>query len=132
MDRETINRAKKTILDILKEAKVGEVYEGVVNRIEDYGAFVNIFGNTDGLLHVSRMAYGRTNHPSDVVAVGDTIKVKVIEVDDRGKVGLSHREFLEKPEGWVENGEDNRPSRGRGRRRSKDDGKKVYQRRERK
>lgn len=110
MNREIINKAKAIIEGIVKVAKVGEDYEGVVNRIEDYGCFVNLFGTTDGLCHVSRLAYTRTDHPSDVVKLGDKLKVRVIAIDENGKVKVSHREFLEKPEGWVE--PDERP-RGR-------------------
>ena len=108
MNRETINKAKQMILDIVKEAKVGEVYEGEVVRVEDYGAFVHLFGNVDGLCHVSRLGWGFVEKASDVVKIGDKIKVQVIEIDDKGKVKVSHREFLEKPADYVE-----RPERSR-------------------
>jgi len=108
MNRETINKAKQLILDIVKEAKVGEEYEGEVVRVEDYGAFVHLFGNVDGLCHVSRLGWGFVEKASDVVNIGDRIKVQVIEIDDKGKVKVSHREFLDKPEGYVE-----RPERAR-------------------
>ena len=109
MNRDTINKAKKLILDIVKEAKVGEEYEGEVVRVEDYGAFVHLFGNVDGLCHVSRLGWGFVEKASDVVNIGDRIKVQVIEIDDKGKVKVSHREFLEKPEGYVERPERARP-----------------------
>ncbi|MCQ2796413.1 MAG: polyribonucleotide nucleotidyltransferase [Bacilli bacterium] len=102
MNRETINKAKKYIDDIVRVAKVGEVYEGVVNRVEDYGAFVNLFGEIDGLCHVSRLGWGYINKASDVVHVGDKLKVVVSEIDEKGKVKVSHREFVEKPAGYVE------------------------------
>ncbi len=102
MDRETINKAKTMILDIVREAKVGEDYEGEVVRVEDYGAFVHLFGNVDGLCHVSRLGWGFIDKASDVVKLGDKIKVRVIEIDDHGKVKVSHKEFLEKPEGVEE------------------------------
>ena len=105
MDRETINKAKNMILDIVKEAKVGEVYEGEVVRVEDYGAFVHLFGNVDGLCHVSRLSWGYLDKASDAVKLGDKIKVRVIEIDDHGKVKVSHKEFLEKPEGFEERSE---------------------------
>lgn len=108
MNRDTINKAKQMILDIVKEAKVGEVYEGEVVRVEDYGAFVHLFGNVDGLCHVSRLGWGFVEKASDVVKIGDKIKVQVIEIDDKGKVKVSHREFLEKPADYVE-----RPERSR-------------------
>ena len=97
MDREVINKAKTMIDNIVKEAKVGEEYEGEVTRVEDYGAFVRLFGNCEGLCHVSRLGWGYIGKASDVVKVGDTLKVKVIEIDDHGKVKVSHKEFLEKP-----------------------------------
>lgn len=129
MSRDVINATKETILNIVKEAKVGDVYEGTVNRIEEYGAFVNLFGTTDGLLHVSRMAYGRTNHPSDLVQLGDKIKVVVTEIDERGKVKVSHREFTEKPEGWVESeAQPNKP--GRDNRSNNKGDRKPFKRRE--
>jgi polyribonucleotide nucleotidyltransferase len=108
MDRDTINKAKQMILDIVKEAKVGEEYEGEVVRVEDYGAFVHLFGNVDGLCHVSRLGWGFVEKASDVVKIGDTIKVQVIEIDDKGKVKVSHREYLDKPDGYVD-----RPERPR-------------------
>ena len=97
MDREVINKAKQIILDIVKEAKVGEEYEGEVTRVEDYGAFVRLFGNVEGLCHVSRLGWGYVAKASDVVKVGDKLKVKVIEIDDHGKVKVSAKEFMEKP-----------------------------------
>jgi len=102
MDRATIKKARAIIEDIVREAKVGEVYEGIVNRIEDYGAFVNLFGDVDGLCHVSRLGWGFINKASDVVHVGDKLKVVVSEIDEKGKVKVSHREFVEKPAGYVE------------------------------
>jgi len=108
MNRESIEKAKQMINDIVRVAKVGEVYEGIVNRVEDYGCFVNLFGNVDGLCHVSRLGWGYVANASDVVRVGQTLKVVVSEIDDHGKVKVSHREFTEKPEGYVERPE--RPS----------------------
>ena len=102
MDRNTINKAKEMILDIVREAKVGEDYEGEVIRIEDYGAFVHLFGNVDGLCHVSRLGWGFIDKASDVVKLGDKIKVRVIEIDDHGKVKVSHKEFVEKPDNLPE------------------------------
>lgn len=102
MDREVINKAKQMILDIVREAKVGEDFEGEVTRVEEYGAFVRLFGNVEGLCHVSRLGWGFINKASDVVKVGDVIKVRVVEIDDKGKVKVSHKEFVEKPENFEE------------------------------
>ena len=93
MDREMINKAKKMIEDIVREARVGEVYEGEVTRVEDYGAFVKLFGEVEGLCHVSRLGWGFISKASDVVKVGQTLKVVVTEIDEKGKV---------KPQRWRE------------------------------
>ena len=98
MDRETINKAKQMILDIVREAKVGEEFVGEVTRVEEYGAFVRLFGNVEGLCHVSRLGWGYISKASDVIKVGDSLKVRVIEIDEKGKVKVSHREFEEKSE----------------------------------
>ena len=102
MDREMINKAKGMIESIVREANVGEVYEGKINRIEDYGVFVNLFGNVDGLCHVKSLKWGFVDHPKSFYKIGDTLKVVVTEIDDHGKVKVSHREFEEKPAGYVE------------------------------
>ena len=103
MDRETINKAKGMIMDIVREAKIGEEFYGEVTRVEDYGAFVRLFGNVEGLCHVSRLGWGYVARAQDVVKVGDKLRVRVIEIDDKGKVKVSAREFLEKPENYDEN-----------------------------
>jgi polyribonucleotide nucleotidyltransferase len=110
MNREMINKAKQMIENIVREAKVGEVYEGKVTRVEDYGAFVELFGNCEGLCHVSRLDWGYVAKASDKVKVGDVLKVRVCEIDDHGKVKVSHREFIEKPAGFVE-----KPAKEKGR-----------------
>ena len=97
MDREVINKAKNIILDIVREAKVGEEFVGEVTRVEDYGAFVHLFGNVEGLCHVSRLGWGYVAKASDVVKVGQKLRVRVIEIDDHGKVKVSAKEFMEKP-----------------------------------
>ena len=100
-NRESINKAKEMIDNIVREAKVGEIYEGEVTRVEEYGAFVNLFGTTDGLCHVSRLDWNYVEDATKFVKLGDKLKVVVIGLED-GKIKLSHREFLEKPEGYVE------------------------------
>lgn len=108
-----LEKAKGMVDEIVREAKVGEIFEGKVTRVEDYGAFVNLFGDTDGLCHVSRMKWEYVDNASDLVKVGDTMKVVVIGLDEKtGKVKVSHREFEQKPEGYVEQPE--RPSRPHG------------------
>ena len=112
MNREMINKAKQMIEDIVREAKVGEVYEGEVTRVEDYGAFVKLFGNCEGLCHVSRLDWGYVARAQDKVKVGDVLKVRVCEIDDHGKVKVSHREFIEKPAGYVEKPQEKKPFKG--------------------
>lgn len=107
MDREAINKAKGMIMDIVREAKVGEEYDGEVVRVEEYGAFVHLFGNVDGLCHVSRLAWGYVAKASDVVHIGDILHVKVVEIDDKGKVKVSHREFVDKPDDYYVKPSDN-------------------------
>jgi polyribonucleotide nucleotidyltransferase len=86
-----IEAAKKWILGIVEEAEVGKVYKGKVVNIVDFGAFVNFMGGKDGLVHVSEMKNERVEKPTDVVSEGQEVYVKVLEVDQRGKVRLSMR-----------------------------------------
>lgn len=92
-DREPITKAAGMIEALTREAKIGEVFEGEVVRIEAYGIFVNLFGDTDGMVHVSKLANTRVEHPKDVVKLGQRIKVRVTEIDEKGRVALSHKEF---------------------------------------
>jgi polyribonucleotide nucleotidyltransferase len=98
-----INAAMARIKLITTLPEVGEIYEGTVKTITDFGAFVEFLPNTDGLLHVSEIAYRRIDNVADVLNVGDKIKVKLIEIDEKtGKYRLSHRALLPKPEGYEE------------------------------
>ncbi|MDD7382051.1 MAG: polyribonucleotide nucleotidyltransferase, partial [Bacillales bacterium] len=97
MEREPINKALAMIENIIREAKVGEIYDAKVVRIESFGCFVNLFGDVDGLCHVSRLAWERVNHPKDVVKLGQTLKVIVTDIDEKGRVNVSHKEFAPKP-----------------------------------
>ena len=89
--------AKKRIEDITAEAEVGQIYEGTVVRLLDFGAIVNILPGKDGLLHISQIAHERVNVVSDYVKEGQTVRVKVIETDDRGKIRLSMKALLDAP-----------------------------------
>ena len=89
LDKASIDAARKWIHSIVAEPEVGEIYEGKVVAVKDFGAFVNFFGPKDGLVHVSQMAEERVKHPKDVVSEGDTVWVKLLGFDDRGKVRLS-------------------------------------------
>jgi polyribonucleotide nucleotidyltransferase len=86
-----IEAARKWILGIVEEAEVGKIYDGKVVNIVDFGAFVNFMGGKDGLVHVSEMKNERVEKPTDVVSEGQEVKVKVLEIDQRGKVRLSMR-----------------------------------------
>ncbi|HPG22577.1 MAG TPA: S1 RNA-binding domain-containing protein, partial [Amaricoccus sp.] len=86
-----IEKARELIGAIVDEPEVGKVYTGKVVKIMDFGAFVNFFGKRDGLVHVSQMSNERVGHPKDVVSEGQSVKVKLMGFDDRGKVRLSMR-----------------------------------------
>ena len=81
-DQDAINRAKEIIAGLVREAKVNEVYHAKVVRIEKFGAFVNLFDKTDALVHISEMAWTRTNRVEDLVEIGDEVDVKVIKIDE--------------------------------------------------
>jgi polyribonucleotide nucleotidyltransferase len=99
-DSEAVKKALDIIKGITAEAEIGAIYTGTVSRIADYGAFITILPNTDGLLHVSEMAHHRVERVGDVVKEGDTVEVKVIGIErDSGKIRLSRRELLPFPEG---------------------------------
>lgn len=94
-------RAKKIIEDITREVKVGEVYTGRVNRVEAFGAFVEILPNRDGLVHISQLSRERVNRTEDVCNIGDELEVKVLEIGDDGKIRLTRRGLLEGDEDYV-------------------------------
>jgi polyribonucleotide nucleotidyltransferase len=87
-------KAKKIIEDLVREAKVGELYLGKVKRIEKFGAFVELFSGKDGLVHISEMAKERIGKVEDVVSIGDEILVKVINIDNQGRVKLSRKAVI--------------------------------------
>jgi polyribonucleotide nucleotidyltransferase len=89
VEKESLEAAQKWIHSLTAEAEVGAIYEGRVVKVMEFGAFVNFFGAKDGLVHVSQMAAERVKSPADVVKEGDTVKVKLLGFDDRGKVRLS-------------------------------------------
>ncbi|WP_019775156.1 polyribonucleotide nucleotidyltransferase [Streptococcus sobrinus] len=102
-DQDAIDRVKEIIANLVREAKVGEIYqEAEVVRIESFGAFVNLFDKTDALVHISELAWERTNRVEDVVKLGDKVTVKVLKIDDKGRVNASIKALLPKPEGFDE------------------------------
>lgn len=98
-DQEKGNGAIKMIEKITYVPKIGDVFEGEVVRIMEFGAFVSITPAKDGLVHISQMANERVNKVEDVVKLGDKVKVKLMEIDDQGRYNLSMKALLEKPEG---------------------------------
>lgn len=96
-DYDTIEKAKQMISDIVRVAKVGDVYAAKVVRLEKFGAFVNLFGNTDGLLHISKISHHRVEKVEDVLELGDIIDVKVTEIDNKGRINVSAKALLPKP-----------------------------------
>lgn len=94
---EPLNKAAAMIEDIVRVAKVNEIYLGTVKRIEAYGAFIELFPGTEGLLHVSEIAHERTNNPNDVFKLNDKVEVKVIGIDEKGKVKISRKALLPRP-----------------------------------
>ncbi len=112
--------ARKMVEDIVKVPEVGEEYEGEVVNIQSFGAFVKLTPNKDGLLHISRVANGRVGSVEDVLSLGDKIKVKVLEVDEKtGKISLDRLEKPDAPEGSYKPRE-GRNGNGNGRRDSHD------------
>ncbi len=96
--------AVQMVRELTKEAEVGQIYMGTVRKIMDFGAFVEIFPGTDGLLHISQISEKRVNKVSDEVQEGDRIMVKVLEVDRNGRIKLSHKEAVRDQEAAAEIG----------------------------
>ena len=88
-DQEAIDKARTMIENILKTVEVDEEFEGEVTRIEGYGAFVEYLPGRDGLVHISQMAAGFVQDPNSIVKLGDRVKVRVSEIKEDGKIGLS-------------------------------------------
>lgn len=94
-------KAIDIIKGIIAEVEVGKTYKGIVKKIVDFGAFVGVMPNQDGLLHISEIAHERVNVVTDFMKEGDEVEVKVIEVDKSGKIRLSRKALLPLPEGYV-------------------------------
>lgn len=98
VDAEMIAKAQQIINDIVAEAEVGETYTGKVTRIMNFGAFIEILPGKEGLLHISHIAHERVNKVEDVLNIGDEVTIKVTEIDEKGRVNLSRKALLPKPE----------------------------------
>ena len=97
--KEDAEAAQKLIDDIAMEPEVGRIYEGTVQKVMDFGAFVQILPGTDGLVHISQLANRRVTNVTDIVKEGDKIKVKVLEISRDGKIRLSHKAVLDEGHG---------------------------------
>src|SRR6266568_2115738 len=91
-------RARDMVQALVQEPEVGKIYEGVVKSTTAFGAFIEILPGVEGLLHISELQHGRTERTEDVVKKGDHVRVKLLEVDERGRMRLSRKALLEKPE----------------------------------
>ena len=92
---ESASKAAQWIENITREAKIGEIFQGRVTRILDFGAFVEIIPGQEGLVHISQLAPWHVNKVTDVVKIGDVIPVKVISIDEQGRINLSLKEARE-------------------------------------
>jgi polyribonucleotide nucleotidyltransferase len=99
-DAEKSKQAVDWVQSIAKEFKVGEIIEGEVVRMLDFGAFVQLNKGTDGMVHVSQMAPYRVGKPSDFLSIGDKVTVKINEIDDKGRVNLTMKELTANEHLW--------------------------------
>lgn len=98
-DQSAIDRAKAIITELVREAKVGDIFDAAkVVRIEKFGAFVHLFGQQDAMVHISELAWKRVDKVEDVVKIGDTVRVKIIKIDDKGRLDASIKALLDKPD----------------------------------
>jgi polyribonucleotide nucleotidyltransferase len=97
-DSAKADEAKRRILMITADVEIGKVYEGAITKILDFGALVNLLPGKDGLLHISQISNERINKVTDVLQEGQIVRVKVMETDEKGRVKLSMRALLERPE----------------------------------
>lgn len=101
INAEVAKRVVGMIEDLVRSVEVGQVYEGRVTRLMNFGAFVEVLPGKEGLVHISQLAHQRVNKVEDVVKVGDTLKVRVVEIDHAGRINLSHKDLIPVPEGFV-------------------------------
>ncbi len=111
-NKEDLEAAKEHVKRVCAMPEVGEIYKGAIKSITSFGAFVEVLPGKEGLLHVSEIAWERVENTEDVLKVGEEVEVKLLDIDSNGKMKLSRKVLLEKPEGYVE-----RPKRDRGPRR---------------
>lgn len=99
VDPEGGKKAREMIEALVRDVEAGEVYTGKVTRVERYGAFVEVLPGKEGLLHISHLDHHRVDKTEDVVNVGDEVEVKVLDIDDKGRINLSRKALLKRPSG---------------------------------
>jgi polyribonucleotide nucleotidyltransferase len=104
VDPEGGRKAKEMIEGLVRDVEAGEIYMGKVTRVERYGAFVEVLPGKEGLLHISHLDHVRVEKTEDVVKVGDQIEVKVLDIDEKGRINLSRKALLKRPPGSSESG----------------------------
>ncbi len=112
INQEVAQKVVAMIEDLVRTVEIGQVYEGRVTRLMNFGAFVEVLPGKEGLVHISQLAHQRINRVEDAVKVGDIIKVKVVEIDHAGRVNLSHKDMLPVPDGFVPDDRGNDAHRG--------------------
>lgn len=107
-DTESALNAKNIVEGIVKEVEKGEIYLGKVNRITAFGAFVEVLPGKEGLVHISKLAHERVNKVEDVISIGDEILVKVTDIDQQGRINLSRKDAIKKPDNLKDDSKDNK------------------------
>jgi polyribonucleotide nucleotidyltransferase len=97
-----LDDAVRMVTLIISDPEVGSTYHGVVRRIMDFGAFVEISPGKEGLVHISELEWRRVEKVEDILKIGDEVDVKLLKIDDLGRLDFSRKALLEKPEGWTE------------------------------
>ena len=95
VNQDSAQKAVEWVKNLTREANVGEIFQGKVTRIMAFGAFVEIFPGTEGLVHVSQLSDKYVGHPDEVVKIGDIIPVKLVEIDSQGRMNLSHKVLIQ-------------------------------------
>jgi polyribonucleotide nucleotidyltransferase len=111
---EAMDRARQMVMAITAEPVVGETYDGTVKSTTAFGAFIEIMPGTEGLLHISEMRHTRVDKTEDVVKKGDHVTVKLIDRDERGRLRLSMKALMPKPEAGTDEGGNGAPAVGGG------------------
>jgi len=114
-DAEALRKAIEIIESLTVEPEIGNKYKGIVRRVENYGAFIEIAPGKDGLLHITDMDWGFVEKVTDLMDLGDEVEVVISDIDRDGRIRLSRKALLEKPEGYVEPEKKERREGGGGR-----------------